>query len=300
MPDLITIDEARRRVLEAVRPLPAEAVPLEAVLGRVLAEEVGSTVDVPPFDNSAMDGYAVVAGPAAELEVVGESRAGRPATAAVEAGQGRADLHRCGAAQPAPTPWCRWSAPRAATGACACPTPRRAPTCAGPARTCAGGPAGAGGRHAPRARGGGRARLAGVDRGRLRRPAVGGAPADRRRAGGARARRWSRARSGARTSTPWPRWWSGRAACRRRRARSRQRRGHARGAGGGAGRRRRGVRLGRRVGGPARPREGRAGGAGRRGALLGRAAQARQAHLVRRCASACWYSGCPATPCRRS
>lgn len=87
MPDLITIDEARRRVLEAVRPLPGEAVPLRAALGRVLAEQVESSVDVPPFDNSAMDGFAVVAGPAAELELVGESRAGRPATAAVEAGK---------------------------------------------------------------------------------------------------------------------------------------------------------------------------------------------------------------------
>jgi molybdopterin molybdotransferase len=86
MSELIPIDEARARVLEAVRPLPAEAVALGPALGRVLAEDVASTVDVPPFDNSAMDGFAVVAGPAAELRVVGESRAGHPAEAAVEPG----------------------------------------------------------------------------------------------------------------------------------------------------------------------------------------------------------------------
>jgi molybdopterin molybdotransferase len=77
--ELISIDEGRRRVLDAVRPLPAEDVPLGDALGRVLAEEVESPIDVPPFDSSALDGFAVIAGPAAELEVVGESRAGHPA-----------------------------------------------------------------------------------------------------------------------------------------------------------------------------------------------------------------------------
>jgi molybdopterin molybdotransferase len=79
MADLISIAEARERVLAETRPLPAEDVPLEAALGRVLAEPARAEGDLPPFDSSAMDGYAVVAGPAAELPVVGESRAGRPA-----------------------------------------------------------------------------------------------------------------------------------------------------------------------------------------------------------------------------
>jgi molybdopterin molybdotransferase len=86
MANLIAIEEARRRVLEAVSPLPAEPVPLAAALGRVLAEEMVSGLDVPPFRNSAMDGYAIVAGAAAELPVVGESRAGRPFEGALEAG----------------------------------------------------------------------------------------------------------------------------------------------------------------------------------------------------------------------
>ena len=78
MSDLITIDEARRRVLGAIAPLPAEDVPLSEALDRVLAEDVHSAIDVPPFDSSALDGYAVVAGPAAGLELIGESRAGHP------------------------------------------------------------------------------------------------------------------------------------------------------------------------------------------------------------------------------
>jgi molybdopterin molybdotransferase len=76
--ELISIDEGRRRVLEAVRPLAAEDVPLGGALGRVLAENLESSIDVPPFDSSALDGFAVIAGPRAELEVIGESRAGHP------------------------------------------------------------------------------------------------------------------------------------------------------------------------------------------------------------------------------
>jgi molybdopterin molybdotransferase len=87
MPDLITVDEARARVLAAVRPLAAEPVRVDDALGRVLAEDVVSELTLPPFDSSAMDGFAVVAGPAAELPVVGESQAGRPFPERLEPGQ---------------------------------------------------------------------------------------------------------------------------------------------------------------------------------------------------------------------
>jgi molybdopterin molybdotransferase len=97
--DLISIDEARGRVLGAVRPLPEEEVPLAGAHGRVLAEDVESPIDVPPFAGSAMDGYAVIAGPEAELEVVGESRAGHPAVERVE--PGTAIRISTGAAMPA-------------------------------------------------------------------------------------------------------------------------------------------------------------------------------------------------------
>lgn len=61
--DVIDRDEAERRFRSAfdARPLGAESVPLDAALGRVLAEDVFSTVDVPGFDRSNLDGYAVVA-----------------------------------------------------------------------------------------------------------------------------------------------------------------------------------------------------------------------------------------------
>jgi molybdopterin molybdotransferase len=80
------IEEARERVLAEVGALAAEDVPLEQALGRVLAEDVAAELPVPPFDSSAMDGFALVAGPAAELPVVGESRAGHPFAARLEPG----------------------------------------------------------------------------------------------------------------------------------------------------------------------------------------------------------------------
>ena len=86
MSELITIDEARRRVLDAVTRLGDEPVALSDALGRVLAEDVTSGIPVPPFDSSAMDGFAVVAGPAAERDLVGEARAGHPFAGAVSSG----------------------------------------------------------------------------------------------------------------------------------------------------------------------------------------------------------------------
>jgi molybdopterin molybdotransferase len=97
--ELISIDEGRARVLDAVRPLGVEDAALTEALDRVVARDIASPRDVPPFDNSAMDGFAVRAGPAAELEVVGESRAGRPSPA--EVGQGEAIRISTGAAIPA-------------------------------------------------------------------------------------------------------------------------------------------------------------------------------------------------------
>ncbi len=97
--DLISIDEARRRVLEAVTRLGDEDVPLDLALGRVLAEDVTSGIDVPPFDSSGMDGYALIAGPEAELDVIGEARAGHPADGGGAAGDGDPDLDGGGGAR---------------------------------------------------------------------------------------------------------------------------------------------------------------------------------------------------------
>ena len=87
---LIAFDDARALVLEHAKPLSAEVVALGEALGRVLAEEVRAPADVPAFDNSAMDGFAVRAADAAagaRLRVVGESRAGAPSPVGVGAGE---------------------------------------------------------------------------------------------------------------------------------------------------------------------------------------------------------------------
>jgi molybdopterin molybdotransferase len=84
---LISIAEARERVLDETPTLPSEEVLIEDALGRVLAEDAHAAEDLPPFDSSAMDGFAVIAGPAAELAVVGESRAGHPTDRALATGE---------------------------------------------------------------------------------------------------------------------------------------------------------------------------------------------------------------------
>ncbi|HEX8052057.1 MAG TPA: hypothetical protein VF517_03630, partial [Thermoleophilaceae bacterium] len=96
--ELISVEEARSRVLAAVRPAAAETVPCERALGRVLAEDVASGEDLPPFDSSAMDGYAVAPGASGELAVLGEARAGAPADRAV--GEGEAIAISTGATVP--------------------------------------------------------------------------------------------------------------------------------------------------------------------------------------------------------
>ena len=56
---MISVEEALARILNHVQPLKAERVSILDARGRVLSEEIVSDIDVPPFDNSAMDGYAV-------------------------------------------------------------------------------------------------------------------------------------------------------------------------------------------------------------------------------------------------
>lgn len=83
---MLTIDAARDLVLGAVTPLPAQDVAIADALDRILATGVDATHAVPRFDNSAMDGFALRAGPAGRrLRIVGESRAGAPSPRGVEA-----------------------------------------------------------------------------------------------------------------------------------------------------------------------------------------------------------------------
>src|SRR5262249_20217239 len=57
---LLPVDEVERIIRERVMPAAEiETVPLHAASGRVIAHELGAPMDLPPFDNSAVDGYAV-------------------------------------------------------------------------------------------------------------------------------------------------------------------------------------------------------------------------------------------------
>ena len=57
--ELLTVEEASARTLALVQPLPTEWVRWEDALGRTLAEDVRAQRTLPPWDNSAMDGFAV-------------------------------------------------------------------------------------------------------------------------------------------------------------------------------------------------------------------------------------------------
>ncbi|MBM6402639.1 molybdopterin molybdotransferase MoeA [Phycicoccus sp. CSK15P-2] len=83
-----SVEEHREAVLALVTPLPATAVPVRAALGRVLAEDAVAAVDLPGFDNSAMDGYAVRA---ADLATATEVA---PVTLAVDGDIAAGDIRR--------------------------------------------------------------------------------------------------------------------------------------------------------------------------------------------------------------
>ena len=97
----LTVEEALARILERVPTLGAEEVALLEARGRILAEDVRAERDVPPFANSAMDGYAVrgedVSHPA-RLKVIGEVAAGSVADRTV--GRGEAMRIMTGAPMP--------------------------------------------------------------------------------------------------------------------------------------------------------------------------------------------------------
>ena len=85
---LISISDARAAILRASVQLPSEPVPVEDAVDRVLARDVIAAADVPPFGNSAMDGFAVGAdASSAPLRIVGEARAGAPAAVALGPGE---------------------------------------------------------------------------------------------------------------------------------------------------------------------------------------------------------------------
>lgn len=108
MTQTMTVEQARELVFARLTKMPAEQVGLMDALGRVLAEDAASDIDVAPFDNSAMDGFAVrwadTAGASAdrpaELDVIAHIAAGDD-VAGIEVGPGQAARIMTGAAMPA-------------------------------------------------------------------------------------------------------------------------------------------------------------------------------------------------------
>ncbi len=97
---LLSIEEAQGLILERVQPLESERVRLENAAGRVTADTATARVDLPPFDSSAMDGFAVRAEETpGRLPVVARIPAGRPTERAL--GPGEAMAIATGGAVPA-------------------------------------------------------------------------------------------------------------------------------------------------------------------------------------------------------
>ena len=107
--DWLTVREAVERGLAAVERLESEEAALEEALGRVLADDVVSPVHQPPWDNSAMDGYAARAADVrgaspddpVRLTVVDDIPAGGFPSRPIGPGEA--------------TAWCGWSTPTPAT-----------------------------------------------------------------------------------------------------------------------------------------------------------------------------------------
>lgn len=89
---LLDVEQAMDKMLSTLTPATTESqnIPLEQACGRILSEPVRSEFSVPPFDNSAMDGYALRAADLKQsntLQLIGKSFAGDPFNGALEAGQ---------------------------------------------------------------------------------------------------------------------------------------------------------------------------------------------------------------------
>jgi molybdopterin molybdotransferase len=87
---MISEDEARRRILEKITPLPERSIPLAVALDCFAARDYFARLPLPAFDNSAMDGYAVVASSChkgVRLRVIGEQPAGPDRKLRVSSGE---------------------------------------------------------------------------------------------------------------------------------------------------------------------------------------------------------------------
>lgn len=92
---MLPLEQARERILSLVHPLPKEIVPLREAAGRTVAADIAAQCDLPPFDNSAMDGYAVRAQDTSQaspesqvlLRLAGRAPAGKVYTGSLSPGE---------------------------------------------------------------------------------------------------------------------------------------------------------------------------------------------------------------------
>ena len=103
---LLSVDQARERILSHFQPVKIETLPIAGCSNRVLAQDIAATSDLPPFNNSSMDGFALRAADVVEaatdsprnLRVVADIPAGSSPT--VSLGQGEAARIMTGAPVP--------------------------------------------------------------------------------------------------------------------------------------------------------------------------------------------------------
>lgn len=92
-PTFLTVEESQQHIAQALQPISGEEqLAIRSALNRILAEDVLSQINVPPYNNSAMDGYAVRSADLptegkVQLRLVGTSLAGQPYTGTIQTGQ---------------------------------------------------------------------------------------------------------------------------------------------------------------------------------------------------------------------
>src|SRR3989304_10548982 len=92
-PASLPADVALKKIIPAIDPVPSmEKVAIRTALGRILAEDIISTINVPSGTNSAMDGYAITSADSpstgtAELKMMGTAYAGKPFPGKVSSGE---------------------------------------------------------------------------------------------------------------------------------------------------------------------------------------------------------------------
>jgi len=91
---MLQLEEARERILAVIEPLPSEVISLQDAAGRFAAQDMAAPLDLPLFDNSAMDGYAVrsedlksaSSSQPVSLKIVAHVPAGKTATISIKTG----------------------------------------------------------------------------------------------------------------------------------------------------------------------------------------------------------------------